>query len=152
MKTFGQCKFRLFSGNEKRDGQTDGKTDGKTNRRKDEQTKDEQTERRTDGHGLHLMPHFLRRWHNNLLIESVVIIIIKTKHLPLHVVVVVEVFFLSGFNLSKYFFIFYSGPYNTVFARFKNFQQFARKLLLRRLWCFCHVQWQSMKWPLYYFI
>jgi hypothetical protein len=18
------------------------------------------------------------------------------------------------------------------------------------LWCFCHVQWQSMKWPLYY--
>ena len=74
----------------------------------------------------------------------------KTLAVPLHVVVVLAVFFLSGLNLFKYFFIFYSGPYNTFFVWFKNFQQFVSKLLLRHLWCFCHVQWQSMKWPLYY--
>jgi branched-subunit amino acid transport protein AzlD len=69
-----------------------------------------------------------------MLIESVVIIIIKGKHLPLHVVVVLAVFFLSGLNLFKYFYIFYSGPYNTVFAWFKNFQQFVSKLLLRLIY------------------
>jgi hypothetical protein len=84
-----QCKFRLSSGNQKRDGQTDGKTN-----------------RQTDGHGLHLMPRCLRWGHTNMLIESVVIIIIKGKHLPLYVVVVLAIFFLCGLNLFKYFFIF----------------------------------------------
>ena len=72
------------------------------------------------------------------------------KTLTVPVVVVLTVCCLSWLNLFKYFFMFYSGPYNTVFAWFKNFQQFLSKVLLRRLWCFCHVQWQSMKWPLYY--
>ena len=84
----------LSSGNQKRDGQMDGKTDGKTNRRKDEQT-----ERRTDGHGLHLMPCCVRRGHTNMLIESVVIIIIKGKHLPLHVIVN-AVLYLNSFLLK----------------------------------------------------
>ena len=84
-----QCKFRLSSGNQKRDGQTDGKTN-----------------RQTDGHGLHLMPRCLRWEHTNMLIESVVIIIIKGKHLPLHVEVVLAVFFLPDLifsNISSYF-------------------------------------------------
>ena len=73
---------------------------------KDER-KDEQTERWTDGHGLHLMPRCVRWRHKNMLIESVVmiIIIIKGNHLPLHVVVVLAVFFpdLIFSSISSYF-------------------------------------------------
>ena len=45
------------------------------------------------------MPRCVRRGHTHMLIESVVIIIIKGKHLPLHVVVN-AVLYLNSFLLK----------------------------------------------------